>query len=99
MDEYFTVGHAEGVPDAGLNKPAQDSFYLAHHTFYKESASTPLRVVFDGSMTTTTGVSLNDQLLVGPTVHPLLNDVPIRFQKHPYVLTTDVMQRCTVLSP
>ena len=35
-------------------------------------------------------VSLNGQLLVGPTVHPPLNDVLIRFRKHPYVLTTDV---------
>lgn len=83
-------GHAERVLDADLNKPAEDSFYLAHHAVYKESASTPLRVVFDGSMKTTSGVSLNDQLLVGPTVYPPLNDVLIRFRKHPYVLTTDV---------
>ena len=85
-----TLGHAERVPDADLNKPAKDSFYLAHHAVYKESASSPPRVVFDGSMKTTSGVSLNDQLLVGPTVYPPLNDVLIRFRKHPYVLTTDV---------
>jgi len=72
MGEYFTLGHAGRVQDADLNKPAQDSFYLAHHAVYKESASTPLRVVFDGSMKTTSGVSLNDQLLVGPTTHPPL---------------------------
>ena len=101
MDEYFTLGHAERVPDADLNKPAEDSFYLAHHAVYKESASTPLRVVFDGSMKTTSGVSLNDQLLVGPTVHPPLNDVLIRFRKHPYVLTTGVskMYRAVTLTP
>lgn len=73
------LGHAERVPDADLNKPAKDSFYLAHHAVYKESASSPPRVVFDGSMKTTSGVSLNDQLLVGPTVHPQVNDVLIRF--------------------
>jgi len=58
-------------------------------------------VVFDGSMKTTTGVSLNDQLLVGPTVHPPLNDVLIRFRQHPYVLTTDVskMYRAVALAP
>lgn len=101
MDEYFTLGHAERVPDADLNKPAEDSFYLAHHAVYKESASTPLRVVFDGSMKTTSGVSLNDQLLVGPTVHPPLNDVLIRFRNHPCVLTTDVskMYRAVTLTP
>ena len=79
MDEYFILGHAERVQDADLNKPAKDSFYLAHHAVYKESASTPLRVVFDGSIKITSGVSLNNQLLVGPTVHPPLNDVLIRF--------------------
>ena len=38
----------------------------------------------------TSGVFPNDQLLVGPTVHPLLNDVLILFKRHPYVLTTDI---------
>ena len=90
MDEYFALGHAERVPHADLNKPAEESFYLAHHAVNKESASTPLRVVFDGSMKSTSGVSLNDQLVVGSTVHPPLNDVLIRFRKHPYVLATDV---------
>ena len=90
VNEYFTLGHAERVPEADLNKPAPHSFYLAHHAVYKDSASTPLRVVFDGSMKTTTGVSLNDQLFVGLTVHQPLNDVLIRFRQHPYVLTTDV---------
>ena len=52
-------------------------------------------------MKSTSGVSLNDQLLVGPTVHPPLNDVLIRFRKHPYVLTTDVskMYRAVTLAP
>ena len=77
MDEYFALGHAERVPHTELNKHADESFYLAHHAVYKESASTPLCVVFDGSMKSTSGVSLNDQLLVGPTVHPPLNDVLI----------------------
>ena len=77
VDEYFALGHAERIPDTDLNKPTSDSFYLAHHAVYKDSASTPLRVVFDGSMKTTSGFSLNDQLLVGPTVHPPLNDVLI----------------------
>lgn len=79
VNEYFTSGHAERVPDDDLNKPASDSFYLAHHAVYKDSTTTPIHVVFDGSMKTSSGVSLNDQLLVGPTVHPPLNDVIIRF--------------------
>jgi len=35
-----------------------------------ESASTLLRVIFDGCMKTTSGVSLSDQLIVALTLHP-----------------------------
>lgn len=40
FNKYFTLGHAERVPEADLNKPASHSFYLAHHAVYKDSAST-----------------------------------------------------------
>ena len=36
------------------------------------------------------GTSLNDQLLIGPTLHPPLVDVVIRFCQHRIALTTDV---------
>ena len=90
VNEYLSSGHAERVPHNDLNKPSSDTFYLTHHAVYKDSATPPLRVVFDGSMKTTSGISLNDKLLVGPTVYSPLNDVLIRFRRHPYVLTTDV---------
>ena len=84
-----------------LDKPPSDTFYLPHHAVHKESTTTPLRVVFDGSMKSSSGVSLNDCLHVGPTVHPPLNDVLIRFRKHPYVLITDIsnMYRAVGLDP
>ena len=52
-------------------------------------------------MKSTSGVPLNDQLIVGPTVHPPLNDVLVRFRKHPSVLTTDVskMYRAVTVTP
>ena len=101
VTEYFTSGHTERVPNADLKRPTLDAFCLAHHAVYKDSATTPLRIVFAGSMKTTSGVSLNDQLLVGPTVHPPLNDVLIRFRRYPYVLTTNVskMYRTISLAP
>ena len=101
INEYLTSGHAERVPDDDLKKPPSDSFYLAHHAVYKDSGTTPLRVLFDGSMKSTSGDPLNDQLIVGPTVHPPLNDVLVRFRKHPYVLTTDVskMYRAVTVAP
>ena len=49
-------------------------------------------------MKTASGVSLNDQLPVGPTIHPPLNDVLIRFRRHPHVLTTDVSKMYRAIS-
>ena len=61
------------------------------HAVWKESSTTTkLRVVFDASAKSTSGSSLNDQFLVGPTVHPPLIDVLIRFQCHKVVITVDV---------
>ena len=45
------------------------------------------------------GMSLNDQLLVAPMVHPPLVDVLLRFQQHRITLTMDVsrMYRAVLL--
>lgn len=58
------------------------------HVVYK--ATTKVRAVFDASAKSSTGVSLNDTLLVGPTVHPPLIDVLLRFRLYPIALTADV---------
>ena len=101
INENLSSGHAERIPVDELDKPPSDTFYLPHHAVHKESTTTPLRVVFDGSIKSSSGVSLNDRLHVGPTVHPPLNDVLIRFRKHPYVLITDIskMYRAVGLDP
>jgi len=70
IEEYFEMGHAELVPEADLNKPCKDVFYLPMHAVVKDSSTTTkVRAVFDASAKSSTGVSLNNQLLVGPTVH------------------------------
>ena len=55
--------------------------------------------MFDASAKTKSGASLNDQLLVGPTVHAPLLDVLIRFRQYKVALTTDVsrMYRAVLL--
>ena len=60
-----------------------------------------IRAVFDASAKTSTGVSLNDTLLVGPTVHSSLLDVLLRFRLYRVALTTDVsrMYRSIELAP
>ena len=100
MEEYFDLNHAEIVPIADLDKSPKDVFYLPMHTVHKESsATTKIRAVFNASAKSSTGVSLNDTLLVGPTIHPPLIDVLLRFQLHPVALTADVshMYRAVLL--
>ena len=102
MNEYFEMGHAEQVPPDDLKKPSENTFYLPMHAVRKEhSTTTKLRVVFDASANSSTGVSLNDILLVGPTIHPPLIDVLLRFRFHRIALTADVskMYRAIELVP
>ena len=91
MKEYFDSGHAEEVPLVDFHKQPQDVFYLPMHCVRKESSTTSkIRAVFDASAKTSTGVALNDTLLVGPTVHSSLVDVLLRFRQHRVALTADV---------
>ena len=72
------------------------------HAVRKEhSTTTKVRVVFDASAKSSSGVSLIDTLLVGPTVHPPLIDVLLRFRFHRIALTADVskMYRAIELVP
>lgn len=89
MDEYIKLGHMSALSDSN----DQRINYLPHHAVIKESsASTKLRVVFDASSATTTGKSLNDCLLVGPTIQSELVDILLRFRQHSYVLTGDIVK-------
>ena len=70
------------------------------HVVTKESsATTKLRAVFDASAASSTGISLNSTLMVGPTVHPPLVDVLMRFRSHRIALIADVsrMHRAVLL--
>lgn len=91
MEDYFILSHAEEVPITDLHKSPRQVFYMPMHAVRKESSTTTkLRVVFDASAKSATGVSLNDLLMVGPTVHPPLLDVLLRFRRHKIALTADV---------
>ena len=81
MDEYFDIGHTEPIPISDMEKPPHEVFSLPMHAVYKDSSSTTkTRVVFDASAKSDSGISLNDTLLVGPTVHFTLLDVLLHFR-------------------
>lgn len=66
-------------------------FYLPHHPVEKrDSLTTKVRVVFDGSCKTTSKASLNDLLMVGPCIQEDLFNIIFRFRIHQVVLTADV---------
>ncbi|GJQ80495.1 hypothetical protein Trydic_g5788 [Trypoxylus dichotomus] len=89
IKEYLELGH---MRKAKLyNYSTEPHFYLPHHAVVKEnSITTRLRVVFDGSAKTSSGVSLNDTLMVGPKLQQDLFDIVCRFRLYAYVITADV---------
>ena len=100
VQDYMDLGHAELVPVEEPEPPL--SFYMPMHCVMKESSSTTkLRVVFDGSAATSTGVSLNAALQVGPQLQPTLGTILMRFRTYPVALSADIskMYRAIALSP
>ena len=94
MQEYLDLGDAEQVPHSDLERPQHQVFYLPMHAVCKDSSTTTkIRVVFDASAKSSSSVSLNDTLLVGPTVHPSLVDVLLRFRLHRIALL-QISRRC-----
>ena len=99
IEVYFDKNHAELVPRNDMEKSTSDVFYLPVHAVYKATSSTTkVCAVFAASAPSSSGVSLNDNLLVGPTVHSSLIDVLFRFRLHRIALTTDISRMyCMVL--
>ncbi|XP_076294565.1 uncharacterized protein LOC143215848 [Lasioglossum baleicum] len=74
-----------------LLEKIQKNYYLPHHGVWRESSSTTkLRVVFNGSSKTTTGISLNDILHSGPNLLPEIPDLLLRWRCHAIVFAADM---------
>ncbi|XP_058811047.1 uncharacterized protein LOC131675938 [Topomyia yanbarensis] len=88
-NEYEQLGHMRLVPEADVNKVQR--YYLPHHPVVKESsATTRVRVVFDASCKTASGVSLNDALLAGPVIQDDLRSIILRCRTRLVMLVADV---------
>ena len=99
LQEYESLGHMPKIQD---NESVSEGFFLPHHAVIKqESLTTKIRVVFDGSAKSSNGMSLNDILMVGPTVQDDLFSIYIRFRFFPFALTADIekMYRQTEVAP
>ncbi|XP_033212462.1 uncharacterized protein LOC117170053 [Belonocnema kinseyi] len=86
IEEYLTLGHISPIQDQG-----EFGFYLPHHAVFKEDSSTTrVRVVFDGSAKSESGFSLNNTLMVGPTLQDDILSHILRFRFHIFVLKGDI---------
>lgn len=88
INEHKRRGFIERVDE---EKPTDRAHYIPHHPIKKDSATTPIRIVYDCSFHPSRNTpSLNDCLMVGP---PFLNDmcsIFLRFRTFTYGLSTDI---------
>ncbi|CAK9806969.1 hypothetical protein ANTQUA_LOCUS5085 [Anthophora quadrimaculata] len=88
LNEYETLGHMVEIENSDCTDVG---YYLPHHAVVKtDSLTTKVRVVFDASAKSDTGISLNDVLMIGPTIQEDVFSLIARFRKHTYVLTADI---------
>lgn len=88
IQEYLDLNHMELAKSIGTENP---KFYLPHHPVFKMSGGVnKIRVVFDASRKTSSGISLNDTLLVGPKIQLDLIDILLRFRRHKVAFTCDI---------
>lgn len=88
MNDYLNQGHMIKIEPV-----SPDGYFIPHHAVLNPaSTTTKTRVVFDASANTTAGTSLNDHLLVGPTVQRKLADIVLRFRVPQFVFTADITQ-------
>ena len=101
VKEDLELGHAKLVSPTD-RQPAANCYYMPVHAVFKESSSTTkVRAVFDASAKSTTQVSLNDLLAVGPTLHPTLDQILLRFRSYAVAVSGDIakMYREVLLHP
>ncbi|XP_037944114.1 uncharacterized protein LOC119676918 [Teleopsis dalmanni] len=88
MQDYENLRHMSMVKDLDLNSP---HYFIPHHYVIKpDSTTTKLRVVFDASARTSPQVSLNELLMVGPTIQNELVITLLRFRLYQYGITADI---------
>ncbi|GFS51737.1 integrase catalytic domain-containing protein [Trichonephila clavipes] len=98
LKEYEELGHLERVVES--SEPPTH-YYIPHHGVLRpEKLTTKLRIVFNGSSPTTTGISLNDIFLKGEVKKDVFETIS-RFRRHKFAYMTDIqkMYRQILINP
>lgn len=99
LDEDETLNHMTELKGKNLNEP---KFYFPHHPVFRhDSLTTKIRVVFNASSLSDSGLSLNDTFLTGPALQCDILSLLLRFRSHKYALTADIdkMYRQSLVHP
>ncbi|XP_075213683.1 uncharacterized protein LOC142319895 [Lycorma delicatula] len=91
MKEYEELGHMKEITMAEVN--SSKAYYIHHVVLREDSTTTKLRVVFNAFSKTSSGVSLNDISIVGPTVQSNRVSIVSRFRIHTYVVN-QILKKC-----
>lgn len=90
LNTYFKEGHISVLNEKDILLPG---YFLPHQAVVKaDSLTTKTRVVFDGSAKTSSGVSLNDTFLIGPTIQEDLFSIIVSFRSFIVAFTADIQQ-------
>lgn len=89
MKEYEALKHMEEIPRD--SPELEKCTFVPHHDVVRpDHLTTQVRVVFNASSKTRSGVSLNDVLCAGPKLQNDIADVVTNWRRHPYVLKADI---------
>lgn len=99
MKEYEQLGHMTQID---INSSCKPNYFIPHHSILRpDSLTTKLRVVFDASTKTSSGLALNDLMYTGPINQSELFSILLRFRLPRFVFTTDIekMYRQMLIHP
>ena len=89
MKKIIDLGHLEKVPEGHLE--SLECYFSPHHCVVKlDSTTTKLRVVFDASSKTTSGLSLNECLTVGRKLQQEVFNILIRCRVSKTGMSADI---------
>ncbi|UYV72095.1 hypothetical protein LAZ67_9001801 [Cordylochernes scorpioides] len=102
FQEYLNIGHMEVINEIEPKQPSHQVYYMPYHAVLRDqSTTTKLRVVFDASANTSTGLSLYDLLFCSPKLQEYIFNILIKFRTYSIALTADIekMYRQIRLNP
>ena len=89
MRDFIDLGHLEKVVEKELE--TKSCYNLPHHSVLEpDCTATKLRVGFDTSAKTTSGITLNECLMVGPEFQDDIFDILIRIRFFKIEMSADV---------